>query len=465
MRYNKGILTEVMVLMMNHCTNCGIEIEAEAVFCPSCGARQVRCASCGAPQREGNRYCSMCGAIILQQNDVPSADEVREEVREEVHIVPDEIAGDTQKIVLPPPAEMERAEFEEDDEPHRSWYQKNRRPLILGAIFVILVAILSSWFFSSQMREDEYQEKMTAVCTDLTAIHEDILRQMNMLDEKNRTQIASHLTKRLDDVRKMKEEQSKLRAPSSLAEENEKVNRLLVLEEQILSQMEVFCREPLSADPAAGSQMIIDWMREADSICRSLDLDAPFDKVPSLQRAASPLRTMLEKERKLEEERLKQIAMRKDFIEKMDGIVKDYESKKGALSAVLEEARSGAISSGTYRVHVAEARSERESLRSRVRSLEVPDEARALTAKLDEALTASLRYCDTMDELANPLISILQGRDVYGEARAIDGQVQSAYNAFLAEYDAYKKAGGEPKDKNTETKDKTNTDRQEKPVQ
>ena len=446
MRYNKGILTEMMVLKMNRCISCYTEIEEGTQFCPSCGARQVKCPVCGAPQREENRFCSMCGTMLEKTEVVP-------EPAEDVCV--------TQKIVLPPPAEMEREVVEYDDEPPKSWYQKNRRPLILGAIFVILIAVLSSWFFSSQMREDEYQARMTTVCADITSINEDVIRQMNMLDEKNRMQIASQLTKRLEVVRKIKEEQAELRAPSSLAEEHKKTERLLILEEQILSQIEVFCREPLSADPQAGSQMVADWAKESDALCRSITLNASFAKVPSLSRTVEPLRAMMETERKLEEERLKKLAMRKAYIEKTDDIIKAYESEKGALSAVLEEARYGSISSDTYRIRVVEARNKRESLLSRVRSLEVPEEAQALTAKLDDALSASLRYCDTMDELANPLLAILQGRDIYAEARSIDAQVQQSYSAFLAEYDAYKKAGEEPNDKDKQDTEK----KEEKPAQ
>ena len=83
----------------------------------------------------------------------------------------------------------------------------------------------------------------------------------------------------------------------------------------------------------------------------------------------------------------------------------------------------------------------------------------SLTMKLDDTLRASLRYCDKMDELANPLLAILQGRDVYAEARSIDRQVQESYGAFLAEYEEYKKASEEPADEqNTDTQE-------EKPAQ
>lgn len=440
MRYNKGILTEMMVLLMNRCKSCNTELGEGMSFCPSCGTRQVICPACGQPHLEESRFCSMCGAMLTKAEAEPT--------------VEDDLCA-TQKIVLPPPAELEREEVLYDDESQRSWYQKNRRPLLLGAIFVILIAVLSSWFFSSQMREDEYQARMVTICADMTAINEDVLRQMDRLDEKNRTQIASHLVKHLEVVQKIKTEQAELRAPKSLSEEQTKVARLLILEEQILSQIEIFCREPLSADPSEGSQMVAEWAKEADGLCRDIALEAPFAKMPSLSRAVGPLHAMMETERKLEEERLKQLAMRKAYIEKMDEIVKEYEAEKGALSSMLERARAGSISSEAYRASVAAARDKRELLRSRVRSLEVPDEAQELTAKLDAALTASLHYCDTMDELANPLLAILQGRDIYAEARSIDRQVQEAYGAFRTQYETYKTENEEPQDSepNTDTQE------------
>lgn len=484
MRYNKGIHDRKDGDDMSRCSSCSENIEAGAKFCPFCGARQVYCASCGAHLRAESRFCSMCGAMVFANEETVSDVVVAEEVAsgevvsdEVVAVEVDEVVSeavcsdkatadwsaedmpnstgseedvslpsvdDTQKIVLPPPAEMVREEYY-DDEPKKSWFQTNRRPLILGAIFVIVVAVLSSWFFSAQMREDEYQAKMTTMCEDMTSIHTEVLRQTDMLDVDNRGQIAEQVERRLEVIRKMKEEQEDLRAPSSLKDENEKIGKILVLEEQILSQIEVFCREPLATDPSAARQMLTDWVKKQDELYRAVKLDAAFDKVPSLNRAVAPVYAMMEKEKKLEEERLKQLAMRKTFIEKMDGIIRDYDGQKGTMSSVLEEARSGAISSSTYRVHVAEARAAREALRSRVHALEVPNDAQGLTARLDEALATSLYYCDLMDELANPLLSILQGRDVYGEAKGVDSKVQSLYSAFLSEYESYKSAGADGK--------------------
>ncbi|MBQ1249185.1 MAG: zinc ribbon domain-containing protein, partial [Selenomonadales bacterium] len=171
--------------MMNRCKCCNTELGEGAQFCPSCGARQVICPACGEPHSEESRFCTMCGAMLAKAAVEPA--------------VEDDLCA-TQKIVLPPPAELVREEVDYDDEPQKSWYQKNRRPLIFGAIFVILIAVLSSCYFSSQMREDEYQARMVTVCADMTAINEDVLRQMDRLDEKNRTQIASHLLKRLEVV-------------------------------------------------------------------------------------------------------------------------------------------------------------------------------------------------------------------------------------------------------------------------
>ncbi len=53
------------------CSNCGTEIADNAVFCPSCGAKQAKqpqnrpvCRSCGAPLKAGARFCPACGAKV-----------------------------------------------------------------------------------------------------------------------------------------------------------------------------------------------------------------------------------------------------------------------------------------------------------------------------------------------------------------------------------------------------------------
>ena len=338
---------------------------------------------------------------------------------------------------------MERDSFEEDRQPSRSWFQTNRRPLILGAACVILIAILSSWFFSMQMREDEYQAKMTSVCSSLTAVHQDVLRQMNMLDEHNRTQIAEHLTKRIEAVQKIKDEHDELRAPSSLSDENSKIAQILLLEERILSQIEAFCREPLITEPADGRQMLEEWAKESDELYRSVDLDAPFDKVPALQSVAGSIYEMMEKERQLEEKRLQQLAMRKAYLEKIDEIVNIYGSRQDALKRIFRAAESGEMSLEQYRVRVAEARSANETLRSRVRALEVPEDAELMTAKLDEALTLGIHYCEVIAAFADPFVAAMHGSEIYAEADAIDSRMQEAYQTFLTDLEAYKQADAE----------------------
>ena len=53
------------------CSNCGTEIADNAVFCPSCGAKQAKqpqnrpvCRSCGAPLKAGAQFCPACGAKV-----------------------------------------------------------------------------------------------------------------------------------------------------------------------------------------------------------------------------------------------------------------------------------------------------------------------------------------------------------------------------------------------------------------
>ena len=48
---------------MNTCKKCGAEFEGK--FCPECGTPLVpRCPSCGAEAKEGEKFCSNCGAAM-----------------------------------------------------------------------------------------------------------------------------------------------------------------------------------------------------------------------------------------------------------------------------------------------------------------------------------------------------------------------------------------------------------------
>ena len=62
------------------CSNCGTEIADNAVFCPSCGAKQAKqpqnrpvCRSCGAPLKAGAQFCPACGAKVEAAQAAPQA--------------------------------------------------------------------------------------------------------------------------------------------------------------------------------------------------------------------------------------------------------------------------------------------------------------------------------------------------------------------------------------------------------
>ncbi|MEP7060296.1 MAG: zinc-ribbon domain-containing protein, partial [Actinomycetota bacterium] len=59
---------------MRACPACGVENQADARFCMSCGAPLPRvCPSCGAPAPEGARFCSSCGTALDEGAASPAA--------------------------------------------------------------------------------------------------------------------------------------------------------------------------------------------------------------------------------------------------------------------------------------------------------------------------------------------------------------------------------------------------------
>lgn len=63
------------------CPNCGEELFDDALFCRECGCKipkepQKRfCRECGSKLEEGSKFCSMCGAKVLTQNDLVQSEE------------------------------------------------------------------------------------------------------------------------------------------------------------------------------------------------------------------------------------------------------------------------------------------------------------------------------------------------------------------------------------------------------
>lgn len=59
------------------CPNCGMDVDANAAFCRSCGARLIPvaqmtysgnvCSECGSPVEDGQLFCTRCGHKIEQQ--------------------------------------------------------------------------------------------------------------------------------------------------------------------------------------------------------------------------------------------------------------------------------------------------------------------------------------------------------------------------------------------------------------
>jgi membrane protease subunit (stomatin/prohibitin family) len=56
---------------MVKCTNCGVSVDENAKFCPSCGNKmkveKTACIKCGAMITEGTKFCPECGANQLEK--------------------------------------------------------------------------------------------------------------------------------------------------------------------------------------------------------------------------------------------------------------------------------------------------------------------------------------------------------------------------------------------------------------
>ena len=65
------------------CPACGAEVNADSMFCPSCGnrmhteqpkAQEPTCPNCGAVLTPGSKFCTSCGVAVEEQSAKPQDD-------------------------------------------------------------------------------------------------------------------------------------------------------------------------------------------------------------------------------------------------------------------------------------------------------------------------------------------------------------------------------------------------------
>lgn len=98
------------------CTNCGVQLTSDDLFCPNCGAKVIkdrRCPECGALLREDTNFCHRCGRKIEEKKNSPQAGS-REKNKEETLDIPIDVI---ERNILSETAAEIRADQRDEETP------------------------------------------------------------------------------------------------------------------------------------------------------------------------------------------------------------------------------------------------------------------------------------------------------------------------------------------------------------
>ena len=172
-----------------------------------------------------------------------------------------------------------------------------------------------------------------------------------------------------------------------------------------------------------------------------MTLDDDITVLPAQLKAYVTEERKKEEERKrIEAERQARLKELNDFFSEMDSAIDQYNNAKSNLGGMMESSRNGGMIWADYFKVLNQAKSERESVRYKVRNVKAPQGTEELKRDFLEVLDDSIRYCDVMRIGANLAFShyYYSADQKKNEANDIDRKVQSDYAAFIDKYNTDK---------------------------
>ena len=172
-----------------------------------------------------------------------------------------------------------------------------------------------------------------------------------------------------------------------------------------------------------------------------MTLDDDITVLPTQLKAYVTEERKKEEERKrIEAERQARLKELNDFFGEMDSAIDQYNNAKSNLGGMMESSRNGGMIWADYFKVLNQAKSERESVRYKVRNVKAPQGTEELKRDFLEVLDDSIRYCDVMRIGANLAFShyYYSADQKKNEANDIDRKVQSDYAAFIDKYNTDK---------------------------
>lgn len=406
---NKGVF-----ILDKKCQNCGKKIsDTESKFCPYCGSKIEpagwQCTNCLTMNDGEARFCKKCGKAKggTHNNNAGKSDSL----------------------------------------PFTKYkYFKH----IVVAVVLLIITACGSYYYFNNMNEGHYLKLYAEAHHALNEANSVIVSntRQGVLTSDSASELKTRLQKEKDEIDGEAKEFTSRKPFQGYTAQHEAIIELLQKESNVLGLAIQVLNNPLDdgldaslEDAKETVQQIKDLSGQISVPSTVMTLDDDITVLPAQLKAYVAEERKKEEERKrIEAERQARLKELNTFFNEMDAAIDQYNNAKTNLGGMMESSRNGGMIWADYFRVLNQAKSDRESVRYKVRNIKTPQGTEELKRDFLEVLDDSIRYCDVMKIGANLEFNhyYASARQKLGEANDIDKRVQSGYSAFIEKYNEKK---------------------------
>ena len=401
--------------MEKKCQKCGkIISDNESEYCPYCGSKFEdagwQCPDCMTMNDNEGNFCKKCGkarCVGFEQHKMSFGDST-------------------------------------------SFMQYKYFKHIVITLVLLIITAGGSYYYFNNMNEGNYLKLYSEAHNTLNEANGVVLsntRQGNITADSV-DELKTRLQNEKDEIDSEVKEFTSRKPFEGYTAQHEAVTELLQKESSVFGLAIQVLSNPLddgvdaSLDDAKETvQRIKDLSGQISVPNTVMTLDDDITVLPAQLKAYVTEERKKEEERKrIEAERQARLKELNDFFSEMDSAIDQYNNAKSNLGGMMESSRNGGMIWADYFKVLNQAKSDRESVRYKVRNIKAPQGTEELKRDFLEVLDDSIRYCDVMKIGANLAFnhyyySSGQKKD---EADGIDKNVQSEYANFIEKYNMKK---------------------------
>lgn len=407
---NKGVF-----ILDKKCQNCGKVIsDTESKFCPYCGSKIEpdgwQCTNCLAMNDSEASFCKKCGKAKGGSHNNNNA-------------------GNNDSLPFT-----------------KYKYFKH----IVVAIVLLIITACGSYYYFNNMNEGRYLKLYAEAYHTLNEANSVLVSntRQGALTSDSASELKTRLQREKDEIDNEAKEFTSRKPFQGYTAQHEAVIDLLQKESNVLGLAIQVLNNPLDngldaqvEDAKETVQQIKELSGQISVPSTVMTMDDDITVLPAQLKAYVVEERKKDEERKrIEAERQARLKALKDFFGEMDAAIDQYNNAKTNLGGMMESSRNGGMIWADYFRILNQAKSDRESVRYKVRNIKAPQGTEELKRDFLEVLDDSIRYCDVMKIGANLEFNhyYASARQKLGEANGIDKRVQNEYSSFIAKYNTSK---------------------------